>query len=90
MAKFVLELRSKDYIPNYIEMVNWVNWGVFDRESHLYHRGIRYMIPKMWSLEDFKSSLRDLPRFRQQMSETQKYVFDYLLSKEKLARGLIY
>ena len=27
LVPFVKELRKKDYIPNYKEIINWVNWG---------------------------------------------------------------
>lgn len=87
LLRFVKSLRKRDYIPNYKELVNWVNWG-HKPETRLYG-GLVYMTPKMWSEKELLDFLPQVPKLRRELSTKQQYIFDALIAKEKLAVGII-
>jgi len=86
---FVKELRRKDYIPNYKEIINWVNWGYKVNEQYTEHRGLCYMAPKMWNMKELLAFLPNMPKIRQKLTDKQKYILDALIKEEKLAKEFL-
>ncbi len=81
LKNFSLEMLRSNAYPNYLAMVDWVNWGVKENEKHRWHKGLCYMNPKMWTKDEFLAFLPELPKVRRTLTERQRDVLDNMLSE---------
>ncbi len=89
LKNFSLEMLRNNAYPNYLAMVDWVNWGIKENEKHRWHKGLCYMNPKMWTKEEFLEFLPTLPKVRRSLTERQRDVLDGMLSEAIKSQGIL-
>lgn len=89
LKNFSLEMLRNNAYPNYLAMVDWVNWGIKENEQHRWHKGLCYMNPKMWTKDEFLAFIPELPQIRRTLSGRQRDVLDNMLSEEIKIRGIL-